>query len=60
MAATGLSGFAPLAHGIQQFGFVQMIRQSGLPYYLGEGVLLGLGAVVYAVSLFSVIPTFLG
>jgi adiponectin receptor len=47
---TGLSGFAPLAHGIKLFGFPQMMRQSGMPYYLTEGVLLILGAIVYAVS----------
>ncbi|KAK3901663.1 hemolysin-III channel protein Izh2 [Staphylotrichum tortipilum] len=45
---TGLSGFAPLAHGIQMFGFAQMMRQSGMPYYLAEGALLALGAVIYA------------
>ncbi|CAG8226752.1 unnamed protein product [Penicillium salamii] len=46
--ATGLSGFAPLAHGIKIFGFSQMAKQSGMPYYLVEGILLVLGAVVYA------------
>lgn len=48
--ATGLSGFVPLAHGIKIFGFSQMAKQSGMPYYLVEGILLVLGAVVYAVS----------
>lgn len=47
---TGLTGFAPLAHGIQMFGFGQMVKQSGLPYYLGEGGLLVLGAFIYVVS----------
>lgn len=32
------------------FGFVQMLKQSGMPYYLAEGALLGLGAFIYAVS----------
>ncbi|KAL1874413.1 hypothetical protein VTK73DRAFT_339 [Phialemonium thermophilum] len=45
---TGLSGLAPLCHGIQMFGITQMVRQSGLPYYLAEGFLYGLGALVYA------------
>lgn len=47
---TGMSGFAPLAHGVYLFGFPQMMKQSGMPYYLVEGGFLGLGALVYAVS----------
>lgn len=47
---TGMSGFAPLAHGIYLFGLPQMLKQSGMPYYLVEGGLLCLGALVYAVS----------
>lgn len=46
---TGLSGFAPLAHGVCLFGFSRMMRQSGMPYYLVEGGLLALGALVYSV-----------
>jgi adiponectin receptor len=49
--ATGLSGFVPLAHGIKIYGFVQMQKQSGMPYYLGEGFLLILGAIFYTVSI---------
>lgn len=45
---TGLSGLAPLIHGIHMFGFAQMARQSGLPYYLAEGGIFLLGAVTYA------------
>ncbi|PTB71301.1 mPR-like GPCR protein, partial [Trichoderma longibrachiatum ATCC 18648] len=45
---TGLSGFAPLIHGITIFGFSQMMKQSGMPYYLVEGAFLLLGALVYA------------
>ncbi|KAJ5759046.1 hemolysin-III channel protein Izh2 [Penicillium odoratum] len=45
--AMGLSGIAPLVHGVAVFGFSQMMRQSGAPFYIAEGVLLGLGAVVY-------------
>ncbi|OQE22408.1 hypothetical protein PENSTE_c010G03566 [Penicillium steckii] len=44
---TGLSGIAPIAHGISIFGFDQMSKQSGMPYYLGEGSLLLLGAFFY-------------
>lgn len=48
--AMGLSGIAPLIHGIARFGFMQMMKQSGAPFYIAEGLLLGLGAVVYTVS----------
>lgn len=47
---TGLSGFAPLIHGISIFGFMQMLTRYGMAYYLGEGLLLILGALFYAVS----------
>lgn len=47
---TGLSGFAPLIHGIKMFGFSQMMKQSGMPYYLAEGGFLLLGALIYVVS----------
>lgn len=47
---TGLSGLAPLAHGMKLFGFSQMMKRSGMPYYLGEGVVLLLGAFFYTVS----------
>ncbi|KAI4095298.1 MAG: hypothetical protein LQ339_007297 [Xanthoria mediterranea] len=42
-AFTGLSGLAPLIHGIKLFGVLQMNRQSGMPYYLLEGLLLIIG-----------------
>ncbi|RFU80616.1 mpr-type gpcr [Trichoderma arundinaceum] len=44
---TGLSGFAPLIHGVKMFGFSQMMKQSGMPYYLIEGGFLLLGALIY-------------
>ncbi|KAL6825591.1 mPR-typeG-protein-coupled receptor [Trichoderma sp. SZMC 28015] len=44
---TGLSGFAPLIHGIVMFGWAQMMKQSGLPYYLAEAGCLLLGALIY-------------
>ena len=49
---TGLSGFAPLIHGIKMFGISQMMKQSGMPYYLIEGGFLLLGALIYTVSLY--------
>ncbi|KAI0844069.1 HlyIII-domain-containing protein [Daldinia vernicosa] len=45
---TGLSGLAPIIHGIVMFGFTQMMKQSGLPYYLAEGGLFLIGAIIYA------------
>ncbi|KAI1437386.1 mPR-like GPCR protein [Xylaria sp. CBS 124048] len=45
---TGLSGLAPIVHGIHMFGFEQMVRQSGLPYYIAEGGIFMIGAGVYA------------
>ncbi|KAI2469074.1 mPR-like GPCR protein [Annulohypoxylon bovei var. microspora] len=45
---TGLSGLAPIIHGICMFGFAQMMKQSGLAYYFAEGGLFLLGAVIYA------------
>ncbi|TRX92510.1 hypothetical protein FHL15_006677 [Xylaria flabelliformis] len=48
LVATGLSGLAPIIHGIHMFGFAQMVKQSGLPYYLAEGGLFLIGAVTYA------------
>ncbi|KFY90812.1 hypothetical protein V498_05810 [Pseudogymnoascus sp. VKM F-4517 (FW-2822)] len=47
---TGLSGFLPIAHGVKILGFSQMLKQSGMPYYLGEGLLLMLGTLFYTVS----------
>ncbi|KAL8662479.1 MAG: hypothetical protein Q9168_008251, partial [Polycauliona sp. 1 TL-2023] len=44
---TGLSGVAPLIHGIKLLGIPQMNRQSGMPYYLLEGLLLTVGALFY-------------
>ncbi|KAL7936382.1 mPR-typeG-protein-coupled receptor [Trichoderma chlorosporum] len=44
---TGLSGFAPLIHGVKMFGFRQMMKQSGMLYYLIEGAFLLLGALFY-------------
>lgn len=55
---TGLSGLAPLAHGIKLFGFSQMMKQSGMPYYLAEGLVLLLGALFYTVSEYADIQAY--
>ena len=47
---TGLSGFLPIAHGITVFGWEQNWKQSGMPYYLLEGLVLSFGAIFYSVS----------
>lgn len=44
---TGLSGFAPLIHGVTMFGWSQMMKQSGMPYYLAEAGFLLSGALIY-------------
>ena len=44
---TALSGFAPLFHGLWMFGVDSMMVQSGMPYYLLEGLLLAIGAAFY-------------
>ncbi|KAJ5287856.1 hemolysin-III channel protein Izh2, partial [Penicillium angulare] len=49
--ATGLSGIAPLVHGVRVFGFMQM-RQFGMTFYLVEGLILIIGAAIYTVCLF--------
>ncbi|KAH8820307.1 mPR-like GPCR protein [Xylogone sp. PMI_703] len=45
---TALSGLIPVIHGIALFGFPRMARETGIPYYLAEGVLLGIGVFFYA------------
>jgi hypothetical protein len=45
-----MTGFAPIVHGFVRFGWRAMVKQSGVPYYFGEGFLLFLGAVFYTVS----------
>jgi adiponectin receptor len=53
---TGLSGLAPLLHGIIVFGFSNMVKQSGMPYYFAKGFFLLLGTLFYAVSIQYTIP----
>lgn len=47
---TGLGGIVPFVHGGIRFGFTQMALQSGLPYYMTEGVLFLMSAAIYGVS----------
>ena len=46
--STGLSGLVPLAHGLVIHGWYHMWMVSGMPYYLLEGGLLFLGAILYS------------
>ena len=48
--AAGLSGVAPLIHGINMFGMPQMMRKA-FPYTLAKAACLLSGALFYAVSL---------
>lgn len=45
---TALSGFAPITHGLYLYGWSQMWIRSGMPYYLLEGLIYGLGAFFFA------------
>ncbi|THV47356.1 hypothetical protein BGAL_0316g00100 [Botrytis galanthina] len=45
---TGCSAFAPIIHAIVYFGWNQVVNGTGMPWYLGEGGFLVLGAVVYS------------
>jgi len=46
--ATALSGLVPVIHGMALFGVPRMARETGIPYYLAEGALLGIGVFFYA------------
>lgn len=48
--ATGLSGVAPLIHGLSVFGLLQMMRKA-FPYTLAKAGFLLFGVAFYAVSL---------
>jgi adiponectin receptor len=48
--ATGLSGVAPLIHGLIVFGMSQMMRKA-FPYTLAKAGCLLFGTLFYAVSL---------
>lgn len=45
---TGLSGFAPVTHGLYLFGWAEMWVRSGMPYWFLEGIVYGLGAFFFA------------
>lgn len=47
---TGLSAFAPIMHAVAIFPYAQLDKQSGLRYYLIEGVFMAIGATLYGVS----------
>lgn len=42
---TALSGFAPIGHGLWLYGWSMMWERSGMPFWFGEGVVYGIGAV---------------
>jgi adiponectin receptor len=48
--ATGMSGVAPLIHGLNMFGISQMMRKA-FPYILVKAGCLLSGLLFYAVSL---------
>lgn len=45
--ATALTGFAPIGHGLFLYGWNEMMERSGMPYYFLEGIIYGVGAVVF-------------
>jgi len=45
--ATGLSGFAPIGHGLCLYGWQEMWVRSGMPYYFLEGIGYGIGAFFF-------------
>jgi len=44
---TGLSGFAPIGHGLFKYGWSQMWVRSGMPFWFLEGVIYIVGAIFY-------------
>ena len=42
--ATGLSGFAPVGHGLWLYGWDEMWVRSGMPFWFLEGIIYGIGA----------------
>jgi adiponectin receptor len=46
--ATGLSGFAPVGHGLWMYGWEEMWVRSGMPFWLLEGLIYGIGAFFFA------------
>ncbi|CAD6446295.1 cb01f7fd-419a-4c33-a0d2-99a92df966fc [Sclerotinia trifoliorum] len=48
---TACSAFAPIINGIVYFGWHEVVGGTGMPWYLGEGGVLVLGAMVYALRI---------
>jgi hypothetical protein len=48
--ALGGTSFIPLAHGVARYGYEDMIRYSGLKWYLVELAFYGGSALLYAVG----------
>ncbi|RDW75330.1 hypothetical protein BP6252_06472 [Coleophoma cylindrospora] len=48
---TAMSGFVPIIHGVLLYGLAQSWKQSGMKFYLLEGVFLALGAVFYSMRI---------
>lgn len=48
---TGCSAFAPIIHAIVYFGWDYVVNGTGMPWYLGEGGFLILGAVIYSLRI---------
>ncbi|KAN0102016.1 adiponectin receptor protein 1 [Hyaloscypha variabilis] len=46
--ATGLSGFAPVGHGLWLYGWDEMWVRSGMPFWFLEGIIYGIGAAFFA------------
>ncbi|KIW85526.1 hypothetical protein Z517_00918 [Fonsecaea pedrosoi CBS 271.37] len=44
---TALSGFAPIIHGLFLYGWSEMWVRSGMPYWLLEGLVYGIGAFFF-------------
>lgn len=45
---TGLSGFAPIGHGLFKYGWNQMWVRSGMPFWFLEGIVYLIGTFFYA------------
>jgi adiponectin receptor len=46
--ATGMSGFAPVGHGLLMYGWEEMWVRSGMPFWLLEGLIYGIGAFFFS------------
>jgi adiponectin receptor len=46
--ATGMSGFAPVGHGLWMYGWEEMWVRSGMPFWFLEGLIYSIGALFFA------------